>query len=139
MKLRFIPLLIFTAFLMGCSRVGAPVPDLPGEPSLVLATVEDVEVVMLMSFPLQVHLQVKGYVGDPCTAIDEVDIEREGYDIKVLIKTKRDSELACIQVIEPFEENVPLDVYGLPAGDYTVDVNGFETSFTFFQDNILEP
>ncbi len=139
MKMKLIPLFAITVLLIGCSWVEPSVPSLPDELSEGLASVENVEVVMLMSFPLQVHLQVNGYVGDPCTSIDEIEVEREGYHFKVSIETRRDSELACIQVIESFEENIPLDVYGLPAGDYTVEVNGFETSFTFFQDNILEP
>ena len=46
MKLKLLRLLIFSAFLMGCSRVGTPVPDQPGEPLLGLATVEEVEVVI---------------------------------------------------------------------------------------------
>jgi inhibitor of cysteine peptidase len=92
---------------------------------------------MLTSFPLQVHLRVRGYVGDPCTAIDEIQVLRDGYVFEVSITTKRDAQLDCIQVIEPFDKNIPLEVYGLPAGEYQVVVNGVETKFTFFQDNLL--
>jgi inhibitor of cysteine peptidase len=129
--------MIMVGLLVGCGpvRPSSPAPDIEiveGQ-----AAVEAVEVVMLMSFPLQVHLHVTGYVGDPCTAIDEIQTARDGYTFEVLIKTTRDSQINCIQVIEPFEENIPLDVYGLPAGDYTVFVNGVKAEFTFNQDNIL--
>jgi inhibitor of cysteine peptidase len=129
--------MIMVGLLVGCGPVGpsSPAPDIEiveGQ-----AAVEAVEVVMLMSFPLQVHLHVTGYVGDPCTAIDEIQTTRDGYTFEVLIKTTQDSQVNCIQVIEPFEENIPLDVYGLPAGDYTVFVNGVKAKFTFNQDNIL--
>jgi len=56
---------------------------------------------------------------------------------EVLITTVREAEVMCAQVLEAFEQNIPLDVYGLPAGDYTVTVNGIEAEFTFVQDNSL--
>ena len=138
MKKRLLGLLIMVGLLVGCGRTGttSPVPEI--EIMEGQAAVESVEIVMLMSFPLQVHLHVTGYVGDPCTAIDEIQTHRDGYSFEVVIKTTRDSQLDCIQVIEPFEENIPLDVYGLPAGDYLVVVNGVGAEFTFFQDNILD-
>ena len=38
----------------------------------------------------------------------------------------------------PFEDTIPLDVYDLPAGAYTVDVNGVTNTFTLDVDNVLE-
>jgi inhibitor of cysteine peptidase len=38
----------------------------------------------------------------------------------------------------PFKINVPLDVYGLEKGNYTVDVNGVQGSFELQTDNVLE-
>jgi len=99
--------------------------------------VENVEIVFLESFPLQVHISVKGYLPDPCTEIETVSVERDGSQFKVLITTLREAEVMCIQVIEVFEQNIPLDVYGLPAGDYTATVNGIDAEFTFLQDNSL--
>ena len=113
----------------------SPTPEIEIQEGL--AGVEAVEVVMLMSFPLQVHLQVSGYLADPCTLIDQVITQRDGYAFEVSITTKRDPEAVCIQVLEPFTKSVPLDVYGLPAGAYSVLVNGIGAEFTFNQDNIL--
>ena len=128
-----LPLLLL--LLVSCEMVS---PDPPkGDPVLGQATVEGVEVVMLMSFPLQVHLQVSGYLADPCTEIKTIHTEREGFTFEIMIETSREAGVFCIQVEEPFEQNIPLDVYGLPAGEYTVLVNGVRTSFTFTQDNIL--
>jgi len=101
------------------------------------AVVENVEIVFLESFPLGVHSVASGYLHDPCTVIDEVSVERDGNHFEVLIATLREAEVMCIQVIEEFEQNIPLDVYGLPAGDYTVTVNGIDAEFTFLQDNSL--
>jgi inhibitor of cysteine peptidase len=40
-------------------------------------------------------------------------------------------------VLAPFEEVIPLKVYGLPAGTYTVEVNGVQGTFGLEIDNIL--
>jgi inhibitor of cysteine peptidase len=102
------------------------------------APVEDVEVRLLESFPLQVQLHVEGYLPDGCTEIDSTKVELRENHFTVTIMTARPVDMACTEAIEAFELNIPLDVYGLPAGEYTVDVNSVEASFTFKQDNILE-
>lgn len=137
MKVRYLGSILYIGLLMGCTNISQPL-SVPGVEIIEgQATVETVEVIMLTSFPLQVHLHVSGYLGDPCTGIEEIQAERDGSQFEVTITTERDSQLNCIQAIEPFEQNIPLDVYGLPAGDYLVVVNGVEAEFTFFQDNIL--
>jgi inhibitor of cysteine peptidase len=132
--LLLIPLI---TLLVGCGDIPPSVPNPELEFSAGQATVETVEVIMMMSFPLQIQLHASGYVGDPCTVIDDILSVREDYTFEVTITTRRDPGIDCIQVIEPFEENIPLDVYGLPAGDYKVLVNGVEAEFSFTQDNIL--
>ncbi len=137
--MRFLRLINLTwiVILAACGPLlkTSPTPEIEIQDGL--AAVETVEVVMLMSFPLQVHLQVSGYLADPCTAVDEIITQRDGYAFDVSITTKREADAACIQVIEPFTKNIPLDVYGLPAGEYSVLVNGVGAEFTFNQDNIL--
>lgn len=136
MKKRALGLMLMMDLLVACGII-IPSPTPANAVVEGQVTVERVEVVMLMSFPLQVHLQVTGYVDNPCIEIDEILTERDGTAFEVLITTERDAQANCIQVIEPFEKSIPLDVYGLPAGNYSVSVNGVTTEFTFNQDNIL--
>ena len=100
-----------------------------------LAPVEEIEIVILESFPVQVQVIARGNLPDPCTEISEILQEREGNTFFITIKTYR-SPGFCIQVLAPFEEIIPLDVYGLPAGTYTVDVNGVQATFDLEVDNI---
>ena len=126
--------------LTGCAPDAlndSPTPKSDGEYIHGEAVVEEVEVMFLESFPLQVHAAAVGYLPDPCTEIEDVFVEREGNHFGVRITTLREADVMCIQVIEAFEQIIPLDVYGLPAGDYTVTVNGIEAEFTFLQDNSL--
>ncbi|MEE8121109.1 MAG: hypothetical protein V3T55_06240 [Anaerolineales bacterium] len=133
-------IILTMVLLTGCAPGAfkdSPAPKGSGEVIHGEAVVENVEIVFLESFPLGVHSIASGYLPDPCTEIDEVSVVRDGSHFEVLITTLREAEVMCIQVIEEFEQNIPLDVYGLPAGDYTVTVNGIEAEFTFLQDNSI--
>ncbi len=105
-------------------------------PTISLAPVEEIEIVILESFPVQVQVIARGNLPDPCTEISEILQEREDDTFFITIKTYRFPGF-CIQVLAPFEEIIPLDVYGLPANTYTVDVNGVQGTFDLEVDNIL--
>ncbi|MBU4226970.1 hypothetical protein KKA86_05315 [bacterium] len=115
-------------FITGCCA--------PIMPAIGLATVEEIDILTLESFPVQIFVIASGYLPDPCTEIYQISQEREGNTFFITIKTYR-SPGFCIQVLAPFEEVIPLDVYGLPAGTYTVDVNEVQGTFDLEIDNIL--
>lgn len=104
-------------------------------PIIGLAPVEEIEIVILEIFPVQIDVIARGNLPDPCTEISEVLQEKEGNTFFITIKTYRSPGL-CIQVLAPFEEIISLEVYGLPAGTYTVDVNGVQDTFVLEVDNI---
>lgn len=99
--------------------------------------VEEISINMMESFPLQVSVTVRGSLPDGCTEIAESKAEREGNTFTVRITTRRPKDAVCTQALVPFEENVPLEVYGLPAGTYEVKVYDLTDSFTFEMDNSL--
>jgi len=101
------------------------------------AQVDSIDLLMLESFPVQIHLVARGNLPDGCTAIDQVTQARQGDTFKVTITTKRPAGKACTEALVPFEETIALDVAGLSAGTYTVDVNGVTGSFTLDVDNAL--
>ncbi|MDA0525025.1 protease inhibitor I42 family protein [Methanococcoides alaskense] len=104
------------------------------------AIVDDVQIMVMESFPLQISVTVIGNLPDGCTTIDEENIEvvNTGNGFDIALKTKRPKDLACTQALVPFEVNIPLDVYGLEKGVYTVDVNGVTDTFEFTVDNVME-
>lgn len=116
-------------------------PAQPGSGKVIsgLATVESITLIMLESFPVQVRVTATGYLPDPCTKISGTEQTMEGDTIYLKIMTSRQVDVMCIQVLAPFEETYPLDVAGLPAGTYTVDVNGVTDTFTLDVDNALPP
>jgi inhibitor of cysteine peptidase len=104
-----------------------------------LASVESVELQILESFPVQVRALVRGHLADGCTEIDQIEQRRdlEAKTFEITISTSRDPTLVCTMALVPFEETIPLDVRDLPAGIYTVDVNGVQASFELQTDNTL--
>ncbi|PKO06051.1 MAG: hypothetical protein CVU41_08030 [Chloroflexi bacterium HGW-Chloroflexi-3] len=98
--------------------------------------VDDLTINMMESFPLQVSVTVVGNLPDGCTRI--VDSKAEMIDettFELRIFTERPEDMMCTLAMVPFEENINLDVEGLPAETYTVKGFGLENSFTLDMDN----
>lgn len=115
-----------------------PETEEPIEPENVVtgdAAVESIEIMIMESFPVQVSVHVTGYLGDGCTTLGDITTKQDGETFSVHIFTERPADMMCTQQLVGFEENVALDVAGLPAGTYTVDVNGTTSSFTLDMDN----
>lgn len=115
-----------------------PVAPAPASDEMItdLAAVASVEAFILESFPVQVNAIARGALPDGCTTIDEAMQERDGNVFTVTLTTARPADAMCTQAIVPFEEVIPLDVLGLPAGSYTVTVNGVSDTFELAVDNV---
>lgn len=116
----------------------------PGEPPPVSGTtvfgdasVDSVEFRVLESFPVQIIAVVRGNLPDGCTQLGEVTQTRTSSHFVIHIATIRLAALACTDALRPYEQNVPLEVYGLSKGVYTVDINGYQASFELQSDNVL--
>ncbi len=87
------------------------------------AFVEIKEILTLESFPLQFMLHLTGGLPTPCNqlraAVSPPDADNK---IMVDVYSVSDPEKICIQVIEPFDVNIPLGSF--PEGKYTLWVNG---------------
>lgn len=102
-----------------------------------LASVDSVQALVMESFPVQVSVEATGYLPDGCTEISNVTTKKDGNKFYLEISTVRPRDALCTQALVPFTKSIPLDVYGLEKGVYTVDVNGQTTSFELSVDNIL--
>lgn len=102
-----------------------------------LAAVDEVDVLILESFPVQVRAVARGNYADGCTEAGPItqqfDTETNTFMVEFL--TQRPADALCTQALVPFEEIIPLDVLGFPAGQYAVDVNGVQAQFELLVDN----
>lgn len=107
--------------------------------SLVVSNVfvDNVDILVMESFPVQVNAVVKGTFPDPCTRIDEIrkSFENDTNTFLIEINAAKPADTDCRRGIDTFEEVVELDVQNLVAGTYTVNVNGVEETFTLSVDN----
>lgn len=102
-----------------------------------LVMVDSVDVLLLESFPVQVSITVAGNKSVPCVELQPVAVSREGDLFTVVIaETSLGPAETCIAVLDPFEPSVALDVLGLSAGTYRVNVNGTEAQFSLDVDNV---
>jgi len=111
--------------------VTGPIPAgaLPGN-----AFVNETSLSIAESFPVQIFITITGDLPDPCHSL-HIDIAEPDAENKINITVssyKADTDLMCIQVLEPFKETINLPTQDLPDGSYTVFVNGEEVgSFDF--------
>lgn len=107
-----------------------------GEPqNLVYA--DTVQVLIMESFPVRVSLSVSGNLSVPCVELLPAAVSRKDNTFTVVLaETVLGPAESCIAVLEPFSTTVSLDVLGLAAGTYTVNVNGVEAEFTLAMDNV---
>lgn len=93
------------------------------------AKVQEVSVIFLETYPVQVMAEVKGYLPDGCTRIHETKQTRDKNMFRVTITTSRPSGVMCTMAIREFKEMVRLDTAGLAPGPYRVEVNGVGAGF----------
>jgi len=100
------------------------------------AHVEEIEIQILESFPIQIHVVAKGFLSDSCEKIKQIDTKRSDNTFTVTMTTHSVGEV-CTEALVPFERVIALEVEGLKAGIYTVDVNGVVDSFELEIDNVI--
>ena len=108
----------------------------PGAPASELAKVESIEIMVSGSIPVEMQVAARGVLPNDCMRLGEAIVEREDSTFKVTLPAIREEKKQCPESPVSFEKKIPLDVKGLPAGLYTVDVNGIIGTFEFAMDNV---
>jgi inhibitor of cysteine peptidase len=115
-----------TAVLVACSDQSTPTSadDLLVEP----IQVEEVDVLILESFPPQAVAHVRGILGDGCSEFHSLEQERSGNTVTVTILRERPRDAICIQIGKLYEDRIPLEGQ-YPPGQYVLHVNDVVTRF----------
>jgi len=114
----------------------SPMEPSKATPAFGTAQVNTIEVSVTNSVPPKAAVTVRGVFPDGCTRISRVSQARNGSTILVEVLTERFAHQDCAQTSVPFEETIALDVAGLPAGTYSVDVNGVTGTLTLAEETI---
>jgi inhibitor of cysteine peptidase len=127
--------LIITLILSSCSQEAEPIEEITDT-----ATIETIEINVRGEVPKQVQVKIIGYLPDSCTKIHDINTERADDSFQIDVVTLRTTGVECSEEQSDFEERVTLPVNNLPAGEYSVIVEGANSksgSFEFTEDNVL--
>ena len=131
--------IISIIYCIGCSNIIDDILNDTGDPSsgdidalddqwiIADMPIKAIEVLLAESEPIQVSIEVTGYLPDSCTAHHETHQEQVGNIVTIQITTIRPKDLACATVVTEYQEKVFIGT--LPAGDYKIIVNGMEQNF----------
>jgi hypothetical protein len=117
----------------------ANVPVATPLPQLKPASVESIKINQIVSFPVEINVIARGHLPNACAAIDQVRQQRSGSDFNITIESLHLGDERCGDSRVPFEETIMLDVIGLPAGIYVVDLNGLKGTFKLMRENVADP
>jgi hypothetical protein len=105
--------------------VPSPLDPIPGEDKMARGevTINESDVLLLESYPVQVMLKLKGTLSTPCHHLRAKFSPPDAQSrIRVEVYSLYNPDEICIQMLQEFETNIPLGSY--PKGSYTVWVNG---------------
>ena len=132
----FVTILILT-HCVGCLNVIDKILDNGDEPSngdsvddswiITDMPVRDVVVLIAESLPVQVSVEVIGYLPDGCTTRHETHQSREGDTVTIQMTLKRSKDRICTKVVTDIRERIYIGTF--PPGDYLVIVNGVKKKF----------
>lgn len=96
-------------------------------------TVDQVEVEVGVGSPIPVHVIVSGRLPDPCSQVEHTEIKQDGSNFIITLFATPDvggpAVDGCIKDAIPFKMGIPLNMIDLPAGSYSVTVNGSRADF----------
>ncbi len=102
-----------------------------------LAHIQSLQIKTGKGFPVTKTLLVKGQLEDSCTYLNDPEILRDGNTFYIQLTTRKENG-NCSKEVKMYEYPIQLDVLGLPAGIYTLVINGKKAQFELKQDNKIE-
>jgi hypothetical protein len=105
--------------MAACSGSAAPTL-IPGEHLPV--EIDSIETLQLESYPVQLMLNVTGWLPNPCSDLEWEIKDTAPTVVEVELYAVPQSDDACIQVLAPFEVNIPLGAQ--PEGGLEIVLNG---------------
>lgn len=97
-------------------------------------TIDQVEVEVGVGSPIPVHVIVSGNLPDICSQVEHTEIKQDGSNFIITLYATPAVE-GCAKDPLPFKMGIPLNVIDLPAGSYSVTVNGSRADFSLSAGN----
>ncbi len=98
-----------------------------GEPTGGVVYINNTDLLIMESYPVQISLHVTGDLPTPCHFFNysyQIGSANDRFRIEVSAWSKSDPGAVCAQVLEPFEINIPIPMEDAAEGSYSVWLNG---------------
>ncbi len=99
-------------------------------PAIREAQVQKIEIRMTDTNPVQVNAVVSGNLTESCATLGQSQVQYVPSQFLITIYTQSPADRGCAPSTTPFETTILLDTKDLPAGTYSVVVNGVIASFS---------
>ena len=146
MKIKTLSFLLLSLFLLlnACSPLTTIVSSSGEQPTPVESydsvsagyqpiTVDQVEVEVGVGSPIPVYVIISGWMPDPCSQVEHTEVKQDGSNFIITLFATPDiggpAVDGCIKDPMYFKMGIPLNVVDLPAGSYSVTVNGSRADF----------
>jgi hypothetical protein len=130
-------LILLTLLGNACDSTGASeTSTLPASASTAGVQVSRIELQLYEWFPVEASVLVRGELPGGCWSIDGVEQNLVGQTIEVRLTPSMQQAADCGTEPKLFKKMVELDLKGLTAGVYTVDVHGVRRRFELRFDNV---
>jgi len=99
-----------------------------------------VTLVQTKEFPIQAFLKISGVFNNGCQQMGQVatQITDNQIETSVFYDNSTINNRFCTMVMTPFNQTIPLPLYGLKAGTYNYSINhNFTGSFSLTKDNFF--
>jgi hypothetical protein len=95
------------------------------------ALIDEVNILFMESYPVQVGVYIKGGLPDGCTTFRDLAVTRTGDTVNIEVKIQKPADAVCPAIYTWFEKNVNLGSDFTSGNTYTVKVNDVSTTFTY--------
>lgn len=112
------------------SGIGLIAQEEEPEPIIREAEVNQVDVIVFETDPIQISVDVRGNLSDGCTTLGDTEQAIEGNTITITLFVESPGGVFCTQMLAPYVTSIPIDATTLFPGEYTVVVNGVSSMFT---------
>jgi hypothetical protein len=95
------------------------------------APIDEVNILFMESYPVQVGVYIKGGLPDGCTTFRDLTVTRDGDTVNIEVMIQKPADAICPAIYNSFEKNVNLGSDFTSGKIYTVKVNSVSTAFTY--------
>ena len=142
MKTKFLSLLSLSLILLlnACSPFAiatstgdqaTPIPEVgtPSAGGYTPVSIDSAQVEIGVGSPIPVFVNISGNLPDTCAQVEYVEQKQDGSNFIINVSTIPSTKETCLKDTLPFRMRIPLNVISLPAGKYSVEVNGVHSDF----------